>query len=122
MLKHISRFLKLNEDSFLKLSSRFYHPNYQTKCNLLFQYKSLRFVFESEDMKVNLDKVRIGGEQVDIAIYDSHCFDSTMRYNQTTIPTVLVLPSSLSSINQYDHLIGNLANENYRVIALEFPG
>ena len=55
--------------------------------------------------------------------YDSHRFDPTIRYNQSILPTVLVLPSAQYKIKDYSYLIDKLHNEKkLRVVALVFPG
>ena len=42
--------------------------------------------------------------------------------NESTLPTVLVLPSGEFKIEDYKYLIGNLVKDQYRVIAIELPG
>ena len=54
--------------------------------------------------------------------YDTHRLDRNMKYNRSSMSTVLILPSAEFKIKDYSYLIDKFANENKRVLALVFPG
>ena len=87
-------------------------------------------IVEMNSLKTNLGyqseikfkNIRTDGVQVLLNFYDSHCNDKNKRYHQSSMPTVLMLPSGDKQISNYEALIGDLVEKNIRVLAVEFPG
>ena len=99
--------------------------SYDPRCHSVAKFRSLKTTSsELSDPDCNLRPwdLRLTGVEMKLAFYDSHRFDSSIAYNQSSIPTVLLLPSSETPIEQHAPLIANLVGEKYRVLALKFPG
>jgi hypothetical protein len=92
-----------------------------TKCKSIIDIKSLRIVL-NPDIKLNPNEFRFCGVPIRIQFYDTHRLDSGIRYNQSSIPTVLLLASNEDKLETYKYLIEKLLNEKKRVLALNFPG
>jgi len=73
-------------------------------------------------LKLKLKDLRFNGVEIKLCYYDSHLFDPKNVYNQSIVPTVLLVPSTGHIIEDYQPLINDLLRENYRVISIEFPG
>lgn len=106
---------------FLKTLNTPLHTHFDPNCNLVIELDSVRtFINDVENFKIS--ELRHKGIPIQIEYYDSHRFDSRLKYSQSSIPTVLVLSSGEQIIQDYDYLIGNLTKENYRVLVMSFPG
>lgn len=120
--------IKLLKNSF-KLKSKLgtftctfrkYHTHFNEKCNQTFEFSTLT-TYKPNMETFRISQLRITGVRMQLEYYDSHCYEPKLRYLQS-VPTILVLPSSEHDIKQYDYLIGSLVENNYRVLALKFPG
>ena len=118
MLKSLHLFEHLNK--LCKLSKGL-HKWFDPQCLSIIEMNSLKtnLGYKSE---MKFENIRTDGVQVLLNVYDSHCNDKNKRYHQSSMPTVLVLPSGDKQIQDYEALIGDLAVRNFRVLAVEFPG
>ncbi len=63
------------------------------------------------------------GIKIEIEYYDSHLNDRNIKYTQSSMPTLLLLPSSHQNINDLEYFIDNFEfYKNYRVLSINFPG
>ncbi|CAF0871992.1 unnamed protein product, partial [Brachionus calyciflorus] len=95
---------------------RFFHSKPET--SFLIEFNTLR----ASPSENKIGEFRAEGIPVQLEYFDSHHFYKRLKYEQSTLPTVLILPSGENSLKDYKYLIGSLITENYRVIALSFPG
>ena len=100
----------------------YYHSHYDPKLNFFIEFNSMKTVFNNRTKVVFLDFERIKGIPIRLRFYDSHRHQPEIKFHESTLPTILILPSGEFKIEDYNFLIGNLVKENNRVIALEFPG
>jgi len=111
---------------------RNYHKFFDEKCQLTCEISSLNSVYPNlsdanmdgnteESRKIDLNKLRLKGVRIQLEFYDSYSTRRDLQYQQS-VPTILVLPNSEADINQLDYLIGSFAQEDFRVLAMKFPG
>lgn len=96
--------------------ARFYHSHYQPECCSVVKIQS---------MCIDISKIknfRLNGIPLEIEYYDSHRFNNRLKYDQSILPTVLILPSGEKTIQDYEHLYGELTKLNYRVLSISLPG
>ena len=66
---------------------------------------------------------RLIGIPTQIDFYDTHRLKKNVKYLQSSLKTILLLPGTTTNYKTYEHLIDNLFESlNYRVLALNFPG
>lgn len=105
----------------IKSFNKFIHSLYDPKCKSLIEISSMRSIAEDIN-EIKMSEFRGKGINIQIEYYDSHRFDPKIKYNESCLPTVLILPSSEHNLVDFDKLIGSLTEENYRVLAFSFPG
>ena len=118
MIKHF--FKKSN--NFTLLLRNYYHSHFDPKLTFFIELNSLKTVINKRSEKIYLDFQRLYGTPMKLRFYDSHRNQPDIKFNESTLPTILILPSGEFKIEDYSFLIGNLVKDNNRVIALEFPG
>jgi hypothetical protein len=64
---------------------------------------------------------RMQGINFQIEYYDSCLNMKNIKYMQTSMPTIIMLPSSNQEYQDLDYFIGIL-EQKYRVLAFNFPG
>ena len=107
----------------LSLSVRkFFHSHFDSKLISFIEINSLKTVINNRTEKLFLDFDRLKGALMRLRFYDSHRFQIDLKYRESELPTVLVLPSGEFKIEDYNYLIGNLVESDFRVLAIEFPG
>ena len=100
---------------------KYYHSHFDPNLSRLIEVNPLKPVIIPNE-QIKLEELKFNGVEMELRFYDSHCNKPGIKYNASIIPTILVLPSGEFSIENYDYLIGNFVKDDYRVIALEFPG
>ena len=120
MLKNLVPTLcKLNQKQYYSV---WCHTKYEPTCKDIIKIKSLKSSpsdLGDTNVKTNFC---MSGEDVQLEYYDSHFKEENLKFTQSSLPTVLLLPSSEHTIDEYSYLIGSLAQEKFRVLALRFPG
>ena len=117
MLKAISNSIRLNKNDYLKKFiqiKKLYHSKFDSNCKNIIKLNSL-------DLDV-YSTLNIKNKSIELEYYDSHYFESNLKYKHSSFKTVLILPSSEHELELYDDFIRSLVEENYRVLALRFPG
>jgi hypothetical protein len=104
------------------LLKKCYHSHFDPKLNFFIELNSLKTVINNRTKKIYLDFQRLNGTPMRLRCYDSHRNLPDLKSNESTLPTILVLPSGEFKIEDYKYLIGNLVKGHYRVIAIELPG
>jgi len=104
------------------LLKKYYHSHFDPKLNFFIELNSLKTIINNRTTKIYLDFERLNGTPMRLRFYDSHRNLPDLKSNESTLPTILVLPSGEFKIEDYNYLIGNLVKDQYRVIAIELPG
>ena len=74
-----------------------------------------------DETRANLSRIK--GIPTIIDFYDSHRQVKNIRYLQSSLKTILILPGVTTNYKIYEYLIEFLFQKlNYRVLALNFPG
>jgi hypothetical protein len=102
--------------------SKYLHSKFDLSCTNVVKMFSLATTKIEYENNVKFGDLRFKGEICELEYYDSHLYDSKIVYKQSSIPTVLILPSSEDDFIKYDSLIGDLVQNEFRVLALKFPG
>lgn len=105
---------------------------YDEKCHQLCEIETLNYYsLNATDLKadpnepvvkIDIKNISKYGARIQLEYYDSHASRPNLRFEQTSIPTILLLPNSESSIEEFEFLISNLVREKFRVLAFRFPG
>jgi hypothetical protein len=81
----------------------------------------IKILKEIDEYRVSLS--RIEGIPTIIDFYDSHRQVKNIRYLQSSVKTILIIPGVITNFKIYETLIEFLSQKlNYRVLALNFPG
>lgn len=128
-LEMIKVLLKSSAAIRLKSLTSSYHKCFNEKCLIECEVNSLdsvRLYHVTDDKetvdKIDSSKIRVKGVRMRLESYDSHSSMRNIRYQQSSLPTVLLLPNAESDFRALDYLIGSLVEQNFRVLAFKFPG
>jgi hypothetical protein len=125
--KQLKSFLKLSRSAVsnvaVALATKSHlHTGYNPANTNVIQMKCMRTTFDNYRHEFTTERITLGDETL-LEYYDSHRHDPNIKYKQSSVSTVVILPSTEHpSLESYAELIGSLAACNHRVIALNLPG
>ena len=69
------------------------HSHFDPKLNSLIEINSLKTVINNRTDQIKLDFARLKGVSMRLRFYDSHRYHADLKFNESSLKTVLILPS-----------------------------